>query len=169
MNRDERWNEYGQWLASLVNSKYSTRLSDLHFLEFTWEIERDRNRASDGMHLRKKFAAETDIPIGIFDRMPCSVLEMLVALAIRVEREFVGDPNRPNPGRFFLEMLDNLGIVSVRKGSDSLSNRRIIQRWLLRDFRDDGDGSPFPLREPRRDQRDIEIWDQMNAYLFENY
>ena len=37
-----------------------------------------------------------------------------------------------------------------------------------RSYAFDGYGGLFPLRKPHQDQRNIEIWYQMQAYLMEN-
>lgn len=172
MDKYDVWLEYEQWLCQLVNPKKKDVnngiLCLLHDMEFTWDIERDRNRAADGINLRKRFHAERGKFLGVNDRH-CTVLEMLIALSIRVETEFIGDPRNPHPEKFFWEMIDNLGIVPIRSGNGVFKNKMIIQRWLQRDFGVSGCGSPFPLQHAKRDQRNIEIWDQMNAYLFENY
>ena len=74
-------------------------------------------------------------------------------------------------------MLSNAGLDSF---SDAVYNdnpdfdiRRIvdikIRRILNREYHPDGDGGLFPLMNPREDQRGVEIWYQMSAYLLEQF
>lgn len=177
---EELWEDYLQyliWVGHLEKFRDFENLFELlHNIEFTWSIERDENRAGDGMELRDNY----NIPIEIshnenllieeFMNRSCSVLEMLIGLAIRVDDEFLGDPAEPHPEEFFWEMIKNLEL-------DNYPNRRFdyykiknkIQKWLDRDFTRKGSGGLFPVYNDDRDQRDLEIWDQMNSYINEKY
>jgi hypothetical protein len=46
---------------------------------------------------------------------------------------------------------------------------KILNRILDRTYKRDGIGGLFPLKHPKKDQRRVELWYQMNAYLVENY
>ncbi len=166
------WDEYGIWLVNHVRLRkigYSRLMKQLHDTPFIYILERDRNRADDGISLREEFYREKDIDMGIYDhRDDCSVLEMLVALAIRITDEYIGDPGSCHPEMIFWEMLRNLGLDFFNDGKfDSDEVEYVIDRWLDRDFEYSGRGSIFPLRHPYQDQRGIEIWSQMNGYLTE--
>lgn len=165
------WNEYGIWLVNHVRLRklgYSQLMAQLHNTPFTYILERDQNRADDGIILREEFYREKDIDIGIYDhRDDCSVLEMLVALSIRVNDEYTGDPSgESHPEWIFWEMICNLGLdVFDDRHYESDEVEYILDRWMDRDFLYDGSGSVFPIAGPMRDQRRIEIWSQMNEYL----
>lgn len=166
------WSEYGIWLVNHVRlhkPEYSRLMDQLHNTPFTYILDRDVNRASDGIALREEFYREKDDDIGIYDhRDDCSVLEMLVALACRIDDEYIGDPSLSRPDLIFWEMVCNLGLdVYDDRHFDSTDVEYIIDRWLDRDFLPDGAGSIFPISNPRKDQREIEIWSQMNEYLTE--
>ena len=45
----------------------------------------------------------------------------------------------------------------------------ILDRWIERKFSRNGKGSPFPLKKPKKDQRKVELWYQMQGYICENY
>lgn len=167
------WEQYQSWLVQKVcgrRKRYNQLMSYLHRTDFVSRIGRDANREDDGMQLRNDFCEENNLPLYLFDYQRCSVLEMLAALAIRIDDEYIGDPNRPDPGNIFWEMIQNLEL-------DHYTDRRfeekevhnIVHKWLFRDFDPNGDGSIFPLKYARKDQTKIEIWDQMNAYISENY
>lgn len=174
---EELWDDYLQyliWRCGLQrNNKYGRLYMVLHNIEFTWIIDRDDNREGDGVELRDDY----DIPYpwrsveseAFFER-PCSVMEMLVGLSIRVDNEFIGDPAEEHPEIFFMEMIKNLKLdrfIGDRYQKEDVI--RIVKRWLDRNFDRDGRGSPFPVYKDHRDQRKLEIWDQMNSYINEKY
>lgn len=176
-NMEELWDDYLQyliWRGRLERmTKYGRLFDILHHIDFICVVERDENREADGVELRDDYNIPDDFDDCLVDdflERPCSVLEMMIALAIKVDDEFIGDPAEEHPEEFFMEMIKNLGLDKFRgnryKESDVI---RIIDRWLNREFDRDGTGSPFPVKESKRDQRELEIWDQMNAYLRENY
>ena len=43
----------------------------------------------------------------------------------------------------------------------------VLDAVIFRNYEYDGRGGLFPLRYPDRDQRDEELWSQLNAYLLE--
>ena len=166
------WWEYGLWLVHRVGFRkfgYMQLMDQLHNTPFIYILERDQNRADDGIVLREEFYREKDIDIGVYDhRDDCSVLEMLVALAIRITDEYIGDPAEIHPEQIFWEMIGNLGLNWYRdKRYNDDDVEFILDDWLNRCFEPDGRGSIFPLKHPHQDQRRIEIWSQMNAYLSE--
>lgn len=174
---EELWDDYLQyliWRGGLQKmTRYSRLFEILHDIKFTWVIERDDNREDDGVELRDDY----DIPDGYSEEEDeafmahwCSVLEMMIGLAIRVDDEFIGDPAEEHPEDFFMEMIENLGL-NIYKGNRYREDDviKIVRRWLNREFDRKGNGSPFPVRRDRRDQRKLEIWDQMNSYINENY
>ena len=168
------WNDYLDWLLEYVNFKkkgYHRLMKYLHDIEFEWIINRDQNRAEDGLNVRRIFIEETfDRSVSLIFNEPCTVLEMLIALANRIENEYIGDPNNPHPEDIFWEILCNLGLDEYYdKVFDVFEVDRILEKWMHRDFNFDGYGSIFPLNDAEFDQRDIEIWSQMNQYLMENY
>ena len=93
-------NEYFEWLVSIIaqnrydnDISYEKLLSYLHSIEFTYSIPRDSNREADGEELRYRFskinAKHRDATLYLDG--PCSVLEMIVALAIRCEESIMDD------------------------------------------------------------------------------
>lgn len=175
---EELWDDYLLfliWRCNLQEKEINGLelvLEVLHNTEFTYVLNRDGNRFDDGMELRNDY----EIPcscrkyIDEFMNRPCSVLEMLMALAIRVDNEIIGDPAEEHPERFFMEMIENLGLLRYRNYKFKMNEvTKIIQLWMHRRFHKDGVGSPFPVKYSRIDQRDFEIWDQMNTYISENY
>ncbi len=103
MNHDELNNRYFGWMCQLVDCgkghrrpSYRRLLSCLYDVEFTYIIRMDANRAEDGMDLRYRFGYEFGYERSkiteSLDKRPCTVLEMLIALAMRCEEHIMDDP-----------------------------------------------------------------------------
>ena len=106
MDKNTVENKYFNWLADIVKvgNKVSYRklLAHLHNTDFVYKYV-DSSRASDGEDLRYRFYNEipgitkTDL---LYLDSPCSMLEMMIALAIRCEETIMDDPrygNRTKP------------------------------------------------------------------------
>ena len=167
-------NEYFEWLCELVDSarfskdvSYRKLLMHLHNIEFTWFVPYDDNRADDGIQLRRRFSLyRDDMSLSHYISGPCSVLEMMVALAVRCE-EFMDDTLFGNrTGQWFWGMIHNLGLSPM---TDVKFNRRfvddIIARFLNREYEPDGKGGLFTVKHCDRDMRTVEIWCQLSWYL----
>lgn len=96
------------------------------------------------------------------DNRPCSVLEMIIALAIRLEEHIMDDPDIGNrTGQWFWDMIVSLGLGSMDDSKfDKAHAIDVIRRFLDRDYGRDGKGGLFTIEHCRYDMRDIEIWYQ---------
>lgn len=169
--------EYQDWLINIVvSNRYDSRityfklLQHLNHIEFIYIIPRDINRAYDGLELRYRFAREMH-DLSIEDRLqgPCSVLEMIIALALKCEEQIMDDPKYGNRTKqWFWGMIRNLGLGRC---SDDRYDERfvdiVIDTFLYRKYAKNGKGGLFTVRDERRDLRDVEIWYQLNWYLNE--
>lgn len=169
-------NDYFEWLYGLVGAvrnrnparSYWTLIKMLHSTEFLWFIPNDDNRLEEGKELRLEFLQTQ----GIDQVDPewvdtgCSMLEMLIALSRRMAFEA-----ERSPLVWFWELLENLNVSSYN--DNVITNRDIreieqaLDRVINRRYRANGEGGLFPLKSPRQDQRKIELWYQMSAYLLE--
>lgn len=168
-------NDYFEWLYNYVckgrvnNSiSYKKLFTLLHDIEFEFYIHNDVNRARDGVDLRYRFAMKMDDErvMDILDG-PCSVLEMIVALAIRCEETIMDDTRYGDrTGQWFWNMLTNLGLNYM---TDDKFNREIavekIYDFLERRHDPDGKGGLFHIKGCNDDLRDVEIWTQLCWYL----
>lgn len=174
MTRSEIEQEYFEWMYRLVShGRYSGRTSFedlllyLHETEFRYIIPKDSNRAEDGEDLRRQFAYEiygdNDIEF-IIDCLarPCSVLEMMIALAIRCE-DIMDDPSvGDRTGQWFWMMVTNLGLGGMYdRRFDKKYVEVVIETFLNRKYEPDGRGGLFRVRNCDYDLRDEEIWTQM--------
>lgn len=164
---------YLNWLyehiadASIANPRrtYWTLATVLYTKEFIWYVPNDDNRCADGRDLRVEFAE--DLGLSIDDEswmgLGCSVLELMIGLSRRLSFLDEGEPRE-----WFWELVDNLGLrFSDRDHFPSQHVEEVLNRVIWRTYRTNGRGGFFPLRRPDRDQRDVELWVQLNNYLLE--
>lgn len=178
MTQDELNDAYFNWMYQLVyGGRYSKRLSYrkllylLHDIEFTYTISMDGNRYEDGIDLRYRFGYEKRYEGAMIaeylDNRPCSVLEMLIALSIRLEEHIMDDPEAGDrTGQWFWNMITNLGLGIMDDAKfDKSRAADIVQRFLNRDYERNGKGGLFTVEHCRYDLRDVEIWYQACWYL----
>lgn len=179
MTRNELNDQYFDWMYQLVvddrysDQSYHKLFFSLHDTEFAYTIPMDGNRAEDGIELRYRFGREhfySDAMIASFlDDRPCSILEMMIALAIRCEEHLMDDPDIGNrTGQWFWSMIVSLGLGSMDDVKfKGIYVDKVLERFLDRDYERNGEGGLFTIRYVRQDMRSTEIWYQMNCYLNE--
>lgn len=142
----------------------------LHEIPFAWMpyLPMDANRAEDGLELRRTFGREEGLNFSesSFWDVGASVLEVFAALADRASLQ-----NNWPVEEWFLRFLENLGIINrlsiAGTRTFDLYLQNTIQTWMLRQYEPNGVGGLFPLQNPYYDQRTVEIWSQMGAYIIE--
>ena len=167
--------EYKDWLFDLVDCNgvsddYSLLLGELFDTPFEWRVPNDDNRAYEGMDLREQFCRDLRIEY-IPEHYPknCSMLELIIALALRCESMGEDDLDYKN---WFWELLTNCNLIDYSDDNyyvDGENSTEIIEKIINRTYTRKGLGGLFPLKTSRRDQRKIELWYQMSAYLSEKY
>ena len=178
MTRDKLNNEYFEWMYHLVfNDQYCKNLSyrklliSLHKIEFTCTLKMDFNRATDGRDFRYRFGYENgyskDDIERYLDTRNCSVLEMMVALAFRLEEQFMEDSIYGNrTGQWFWNMIVSLGLGSMCDSKfDKYYVETTVLKFLNRDYERNGKGGLFTIQDSSRDMRTAEIWYQAMWYL----
>ena len=183
--------EYFEWLLNLIDvdkndqNGYGLLCSILQEATFYPILEMDENRWEDGVQYRLDFASWNEhgdnekalITANYLDDIlgGCTMLELLISLAQRISIELEESIYEARPGKWFEEMLGNLGL-DVYTNDELMNNEaayfeveRILERFIFRRYRYNGEGGLFPLQNPQDDQREAEIEIQMNDYLMENY
>lgn len=128
----------------------------------------DENRALDGTSLRERFTEDTGEVIK--EKGPCNCLEMIVALSIRCDRDIMGEKGCDNPGQWFWDILCNLRLDEYPNTKFNPEKvKSITRKMVFRKYDFSGLGGMFPLKNPKIDQRNVEIWYQLNSWLGENY
>lgn len=178
MTQKELKERYFIWLCNIVSNEeyfqhlsYSKLLTQLYQTEFIFWYGFDSNRASDGTELRYTFGYENGFDMGFIadelDDSQCSVLEMMVALAIRMEEHIMSDPEFGNrTGQWFWNMIASLGLGHM---SNDNYNERVVavklSKFMEREYDRNGAGSLFTIDDSDIDMRSVDIWYQMNWYL----
>lgn len=172
MTRENIQNAYFDWMVRLIKGKSSYRLllERLNKIDFTYIIPMDSNRAEDGIDLRYRFGREcgyADYEIANdLDIKPCSVLEMMVALAIRCEHVMYDPVDGDRTDIWFWDMIDNLGLSGMTNNKiDMRYVYEVVYSFLERKYEWNGMGGLFIVDHNGRDLRSVEIWYQMNWYL----
>lgn len=165
---------YFEWLYGricVVKLKNPTRtywklFKNLFSKEFVWIIPNDDNRVADGKDLRLEFLRDKGIDCQDKDwlEMGCCMLEMFLAVARHAAFETSSDPEE-----WFWEILENLKLneYNDRAYSDLNKIDETLDRVIWRTYSRNGRGGMFPLAHPAKDQRDVEIWYQLCAYILE--
>jgi hypothetical protein len=141
-------------------------LRQLYKIEFTWVIPEDERRATDGCELRVRWAHEThSTPDHEWLNLGCSFLEMLIALAERAAFQ-----TEEETQRWFWEFIDNLGFSNFHDKSRFSHNfvTRRVGVVCERLYDHMGNGGLFPLRNPKKDQRRVELWYQLSEYIVQD-
>lgn len=166
--------QYFNWMYDMVFTKralsYVRLLRYLNSQEFTYNIRLDGNRADDGLYLRYRFKQENHLRAVDVDRCltgKCSVLEMMVALCLRIEEDIMDDPVKGNRiHKWFHVMLKSLGLLDMDDAYfDERYADKVITRFLNREYEPNGAGGLFRIKDCPYDLRSVEIWYQMCWYF----
>lgn len=174
---------YFKWLLGILGFKepmscrYISMLSYMYSTDFKLTnpiVGHDDNRINDGFELRATYSnnfTDPDLPKVFND--PVSVLEVLVAFAMRIDDDIMYDGSL-HASKWFFIMIDNLGMTNFtddRLGLDWVidDEEQILDIWMSRQYGPDGNGTIFPLKSTVFDQRKLEMWYQMQEWFNENY
>lgn len=146
---------------------YWKLLRHLYTTEFVWLVPNDDNRLEDGKALRVDFVYDEDLHDVDLEwaELGCSALELMVGLSRRLAFEAEGEPHF-----WFWRMMENLGI---HRYSDDWKRfprthvDKILDRVMFRTYKPNGVGGFFPLKNPDKDQTQVELWYQLSAYVLE--
>lgn len=177
MNVNEVNDNYFEWLYDYAcgnrfsdDISYRKLLTQLHSTEFRFIIAMDKNRYIDGLDLRQRFSIDQgfeDNYLADCITGKCSVLEMMLALAIRCEETIMDDPRYGDrTGQWFWGMINSLGLGYMTDNEfDEKEFEFIINRFLDREYAPNGKGGLFTIKGIKKDLRKVEIWYQLNWYL----
>lgn len=191
---------YFNWLCVLVHAddylgkEWYILAKTLHDIEYYWLIPNDDNRANDGIKLREvwlstiKNEAE-DLGVGTYIPLdalsgPCTMLEMMVGLASRIESDIMQRDDEGNrTWIWFWHMVSNLlggenfwdgwysdDVITPVEGN---TIREMVRRCLDREYEADGfGGCLFPITQGASeacDRREVELWYQAQDWITENF
>lgn len=166
------YEEYFQWMVDKVDGQRHSKLLQMMHNEVFYAIDPlDENRAIDGCALRYRFGSECNIPkdevddkLGIYD---CSILEMMLALAFRIEETIMSDSDfGDRTAMWFWIMVKSLGLYNMHNDNfDPVKVLTTLDTFLTRGYSPDGEGGLFTVKGVNKDMRDIDIWYQMNMFF----
>ena len=170
---DVDFEEYFDWLweRSGIGPNYLQLMVLLYTTPYVPLLVDDENRKADGNELLHIYCEEYgyDIPpvdSGVLDE--CSVLEMLLAFAARINTELVGDPSESRVGLWFSRMLENLGIYQY---DDAHWNREKVAKRVWCWMHKKGNPSPiflFPITSKKVKEvnsQTISEWERVTLAL----
>lgn len=166
-------NDYFDWLYYAMTNElrikkksYRKLLALLHSIEFRYTIEYDSNRACDGKDLRWYYiqdGGESDI---LEWNEPCTVLEMLIGLSMRIENIMECPDGYDGASHWFWLMIENLDLKDMT--DKHFDKKYIIDRinmFLDREYEPDGNGNIIYIENCQDDLRKVEIWNQTCWFL----
>ena len=171
--------EYFEWMYGTICSgrtkSYYYLLDQLFNTPFQVCHPMDTNRVADAAELRYTWGHDRGYADYIIartvDSYPCSVLEILVALAIRCEGIMSDSSYGDRTAKWIWVMLKNLGLDTM--DDDNYHDEQIayiLEIFMNREYNADGsEGGLFVISNPRADLRETEIWYQAMWYLTERY
>lgn len=191
-------NDYIAWLYSIVrdddHDDYWRLIKRLYLHPFYVKttarsgVYKDINRIKDGLYLRSEFADEFGLNVAglmndddrfdafFSDDSACSMLEMLVAFAMRIKSDIMWDSDdEDRTPLWFWSMLENTGLdlESCRDGyfdeKNMIEIAEMCSRIVNRSYEKTGIGSLFPLKNYTKDLRRVELWYQMQFWIGENF
>lgn len=176
-NLEER---YFNWMRKLVCDRehsdpfrYEKLFRHLNSTEFVYILAMDGNREADGIDLRYRFAYEKKYDDALveqyLDSDLCSILEMMVALAVRCEEHVMCDPDiGDRTWMWFWEMIGSLGLTGMTDDQYQQEYvERVLRDFMLRRFSRNGHGGLFTIQSGDCDMRSTEIWYQLCHWLNE--
>lgn len=160
------YNQVGDSKIKNPNRTYWRMLKQLFTKEFVWIVPNDDNRIADGTDLRHEFVDQAKLsdvdPNWI--NLGCSMLELLIGLSRRLSFQAEGEPRD-----WFWHLIGNLHFYHCNDKSNyseqNLDNKLEMVIW--RTYKPNGDCGLFPLRDAKEDQRKVELWYQLSAYVLE--
>ena len=159
---------YFRWLLKFIGNgfcrknSYFELLKYLFNVEYYWYIPMDENRAVDGVDLRHRFVTECDEDLEASYTLlsgPANVLEVLVALSIKMEYIVRGSIELSKSGQWFWGMIKSLGIFDCYDGCfDEEEAEYFLGEWF-----DPASGiSIFP-------DKSGELWSQAMEFLSDKF
>lgn len=169
-------NEYYQWLLNKIRAEtfvgYDLLLAKLYSTLYEITRDVDQPRVRKVAELRNEFCDECFINYPSFGEIQnVSVLELLVSLASDAERVVMRDSEAGDrTSVWFWSMVHNLGLDIYTDDRFNLEAvDAILERFVEHKYEKNGQGSIAYTLKSRGDFRKLDVWQQLNIWLAENY
>lgn len=174
--------EYLDWLKDKITDidgtfrySYNDLLNYLYLYKLDYNklmrVPMDLNRADNGLYLRYEFGREygyTNEQINNEIRDRCSMLELMVALSVDIERLMEDASFGDRTNVWFWQMVTSLGLSQMDDfGFSRARCCKILDKFENRKYNYNGKGGLFYIENPKFVIQETEIWKQANAYLNE--
>lgn len=170
---------YYRWLIKNYVSRPATNLVDkytivlklLHKTEFKVICLMDRNRVDGCLNRRVNY----DYNLMTDHQISVSLLEIVIELSVEMYELGQGYSWNKSQQEWFWLLLANAGLLAYDRTIAYLEPTSVddLQKHIHiinnRQYNTDGSGGFFTLKDNREDQRMVELWYQMSAYMQENY
>ena len=182
MNKTTMEQVYFDWLLQKIHDPevfplaiYSRLLHRLFELSFFWTYAMDVCRVDDAIDLRYRFGREEgysqEIIAHYLDMRDASVLEVMVALALRMEEHILGDSIYGDRcAEWFWVMMESMHLhyYDDRHYSEEVVDS-IVLAMLYHRYSRNGDGGLFSVAvDENTDMRNEDIWYQMMRWINQN-
>lgn len=167
--------DYLYWLIGQVcdnahkASNYISLFNLLQETEFYWSIDLDENRAYDGLKLRDLYISKGGKLSQVDINRPVSMLEVLVAMAIRCEDDKMHEDSLGDRTPvWFWGMIKNASLLSEDDDNiDDIYVRARLKDILDRNYGRHGEGGLFYTNDLscHRNFKRIELWEQLGHWL----
>ena len=157
---------YFRWLLKFIGNGFCRKNSYFELLKYLfntnyyWSIPMDENRAADGIDLRHRFVVEcgeNQEASYVYLSGPATVLEVLVALSIKIECIARGSIDLSKSSQWFWGMIKSLSIFDCYDGNfDEEKVAYFLEGWMD----PESEISIFP-------EKNGEIWSQAMRFLSE--
>jgi hypothetical protein len=149
---------------------YACVVEQMYRKAYYYTVRYDENRAEDGLELRNIYLdrhPNSEVPQG-----PCSFLEFLIGVSVRLS-EMLTDGEPIPVSEYFWELARRIQLTEYTDdmyadGSTPFVVDAIMTDLMDRNYDRCGSTGLFPLRRPCKNQKNVEIWYQLNAYLLQN-
>lgn len=166
--------DYVEWLKHHNcnldrHNQYNLLFRDLSSTIFESLIDFDDNRVYETLAFRDEYDGDP----GMFPEY-VSMLEIIRCMAIKCEELTFDASNNESRTEWFWQLLSNVGLDKFSDdvyhdhgGGDAV--KTILNKIIQRKYKSNGEGGLYPMKRTVLNQRNVDLWYQMNEYVIENY
>ena len=101
---------------------------------------------------------------------PGNCLEIFVQLALDFDSIMYDGVHGPRVIDWFWLMMENMQLIQHDNPNfDEDTVKDILDKFVKRKFKPNGEGGPFPIDKPRENLRKVSWWYNLNFYIDENF
>lgn len=160
-------NDYFYALVDRVNGYgYEDMLRVLYSYPFEIIVETDANLLPNVFALRDEYGYKPKP----YEKDMANCFEIFISLASKFDWLLSDLKNPDRTEEWFWMMMKNTGLIfydNEHFNRDDIES--ICDVFVHRKYKTNGYGGPFPLRQPRKNVRRVDLWYQINWYVNENF